>query len=125
MIGADLISWWYFRGWKIFVAKLIEKFHDTVDFFSFSSLIKTIFSPFRQISAGGSSSPALDARFRAFLDRLISRIIGAIVRIGILIMGTVVLILQLVFSVVSVIMWPVIPFLPIICILLFMMRVTI
>lgn len=123
MIVADMITWWYLKGWKIFIAKLGNKFRDTVDFFSIGSLMKTLFTPFRQISAGGTSSAALGERFRAFLDQLVSRIIGAIVRIGILIAGTIVLILQFILSVFSVILWPLLPFLPVICILLTMMKV--
>lgn len=105
-----MISWWFSRGWGIFATRLFDKLHDTADFFSISSLVKTLFAPFRQISAGVSTSAALDARLRAFFDRLVSRIIGAIVRIGILIFGGIVLLLQLVFSLVMIVAWPVLPF---------------
>lgn len=105
-----MLSWWYSRGWGIFTAKLFDKLHDTADFFSIGSLVKTLFAPFRQISAGKSANASLDAKFHAFIDRLVSRIIGAVVRFGILVFGGFTLLLQLIFSLVLIVAWPLLPF---------------
>ena len=106
-----MLGWWYSRGWKIFTAKLFDKLHDTIDFFSLASLLKTLFAPFRQISAGkAAGDTALGDRMRIFFDRLVSRIIGAVVRLLILIFGGLLVVLQFIFSIVLLIVWPVLPF---------------
>lgn len=106
-----MLSWWYSRGWKIFTAKLFDKLRDTIDFFSLTSLLRTLFAPFRQISAGKSgTNAALGDRMRAFFDRLVSRIIGAIVRLLILVVGGILVILQLLLSMALLVAWPILPF---------------
>lgn len=111
MLGTDMLGWWYSRGWKIFTAKLFDKLRDTIDFFSLTSLLKTLFAPFRQISAGKSgANVALGDRMRTFFDRLVSRIIGAIVRLLILIFGGLFVVLQFIFSIVLLVIWPILPF---------------
>lgn len=113
-----MIFWWYTKGWGSVGRMLKEKLRDTVDFFSMGSLVRTLFAPFRQISAGGTTSAALGERVRAMFDRLFSRMIGAVVRIFILIAGMIVLMLQAIFSIISIVCWPVLPILPVACIML-------
>lgn len=123
MIGG-LLQWWYVGGWRIYVVGLGERLHNSADFFSIGILFKTLFAPFRQISAGTPINNSLDAKFHAFLDRLVSRIIGAIVRIFIIIAGVLVLTMQAVLGVIMAILWPFIPLLPIVCIVLMVAGVT-
>ena len=79
MIIVWALSWWYGAGWKARLFAIREKLAASYDYFSIDLLAKTMFSPFRQISAGRVSGP-IGAQIRAFFDRLISRIIGSIVR---------------------------------------------
>ena len=120
-----MISWWYSQGWGIFMRRIFEKLHDTLDFFSFSTILKTLFAPFRQISAGSEGGAAMSSRLSAALDRLFSRIIGFIVRVGILIVGIIVLILQTVLSLVSIVIWPVLPIAPFVGLVLTIVGVTV
>lgn len=124
MLVIDMISWWYLTGWNIFVRKLFTKLGDTADFFSIRSLLKTLFAPFRQISAGTTASSALDARLRAWADRTFSRLIGAVVRLFLILLGGIILLLQLIFSLVAMILWPVLPFAPVVFVFMAMMGVT-
>ena len=118
MISTDMIFWWYTKGWGAVIRSLGARMRDTVDFFSMGSLIRTLFAPFRQISAGGTASEALGERVRAAFDKLFSRIIGAFARIFILIAGVIVLLVELIFSIISIVCWPVLPILPVACIML-------
>ncbi|MBQ2638510.1 hypothetical protein IJF91_00370 [Candidatus Saccharibacteria bacterium] len=124
MLSAGLISWWYKDGFKLFAEKIWTKLGDTVDFFSIGSLLGTLFAPYRQISANASGT-SIDAKFMAFLDRLVSRLVGGVARIGIIIFGIIVIFLQLIVSLVSLIFWPLLPVIPIICIFLSFSGVTI
>ena len=123
MLAYGLISWWYLDGYKLFAKKLWTKLGDTADLFSIDSLLKTLFAPYRQIAANERGT-SLDAKFMAFLDRFVSRLVGGVVRIGIVLIGIIVIILQLIGSLISLIIGPVLPLTPILFIVLFMMGVT-
>ena len=112
MMAFVMLQWWYTRGWKVFITKLIDKLRGAADFFSISLLIRTLFAPFKQIDAG-SGGEALADKFHAFIDRLISRLVGAVIRIGILIFGLILLVLEFAIGLVMVLVWPLLPFLPI------------
>lgn len=118
MVATDLIIWWYSRGYGFFVSKIFDKLHNTADFFSIVDLLKTLFAPFRQISAEGTSSLALDVRIRAAFDRLFSRFMGAIIRILLIIIGLIALAIQFALSLAFIIAWPLLPFTPLACIFL-------
>lgn len=86
---------------------------SVIDYFSIDLLIKTLFSPFRQISAGKVDGP-LGVQFRAFADRLISRVIGAMIRLLLLLIGLIVIATQAVLGIVVLLGWAFVPLLPII-----------
>lgn len=110
----EMLSWWYTTGWGVFIHKLDNLFAGLTDFFSISSLIRTLFQPYRQISAGGTSSDApLDMKFHAFIDRLISRCVGFVSRFLILIVGIIIITISGVVGIATIIVWPFIPCLPI------------
>ena len=103
-------------------AKLIDRLKNATDFFSIRLLVENMFAPFRQISAGEASTSG--PQISIFLDKLLSRVIGAIVRFLLLIVGMVTIILQAIGGVAVVIVWPFIPFAPVICVVLAIMQVT-
>lgn len=111
MFIVGLLSWWYGAGWKAKALREIERLASLADYFSFGLLIKTLFSPFRQISAGKVNG-SIGVQWRAFVDRLISRMIGAVVRSMVLIIGCIALVGFGLFGVIGIIIWPLIPFAP-------------
>jgi hypothetical protein len=111
MLVVSLLSWWYGAGWRDQIHLVSERLATAADRYSISLLLRSLFAPFRQISAG-SVSGSLDARFRAGLDKLISRFIGAMVRTTIIIIGSVALLLGVIFGAIRLIVWPVLPLLP-------------
>jgi len=119
MVIIDVLSWWYLSGWGIFTKMIDTRFANLADFFSMSSLIRTLFQPFRQISAGETSvNASLEMKFQAFTDRLVSRCIGFVTRFGLLVIGIVVMIITGIVGVVMVIAWPLVPLLPVAGVLL-------
>ncbi len=113
MFVIGILGWWYSRGWALRVAKVKDGLSGLMDYFSIDLLLKTLFSPFRQISAGKVRGP-LGVQMRAFFDRLTSRMIGAMVRLTMIIVGSLALIFYGLFSLLMLIIWAVIPLLPII-----------
>lgn len=117
MLFVSFIQWWYGDGWRQRARKLKTNLDGTMDFFSISLLLKTLFQPFRQISAG-SVDGAIDTKLRAWFDRLVSRLIGAAVRLVIMLAGIVAITMQVVFGVILMIFWAIVPALPIVGIIL-------
>lgn len=109
MLVLDLLSWWYSRGFSELINGLKERLRDAADFFSIRLLMQNFFSPYRQISAQGTSSSAVNDRMQAFLDSLISRVVGTVVRLFVLLAGIIVIVLQITVGVVMIIIWPLIP----------------
>ena len=120
MIVADLFSWWYSGGYGFFASKLFDKLKSTADFFSILDLLKTLFAPFHQISAGGTSSLALDVRLRAFFDRLFSRFFGALIRIFLILVGLVALLVEFGIILVLILARPFLPLVPFLCVFLYL-----
>jgi hypothetical protein len=108
MIIVWALSWWYGAGWKARTLRVYEQLLTTYDYFSIGLLGRTLFSPFRQISAGNVDGP-IGVKLRAFVDKQISRTIGSIVRTILIIAGIVWLALQAIFGVVSLAVWALLP----------------
>ncbi len=80
-----------------------------------NSLIRTLFKPFRQISADtAKASSSLDLKFHMLIDRLVSRSVGFVSRLILLLAGCIILILSGLLSLILIILWPFIPLTPII-----------
>lgn len=125
MAVIEMFSWWYLHGWTTFIQKIRTIISDVVDFFSMSSLIRTLFKPFRQISAESSSAnSSLDFKFQMFIDRLISRAVGFFTRLILLIIGTALILISVIFGLILVIIWPFIPLLPLAGIVLSLAGIT-
>lgn len=120
MFIVGILSWWYGAGWKQRLMMLRERLASTADYFSIDLLLKTLFSPYRQISAGQVKG-SINVQMRAFFDQLISRIIGAIIRTFMIVFGAVTMLIQSVLGGTLLVVWGVIPFLPIVGVVLFMM----
>lgn len=115
--------WWYTRGWAFFVHQSIERGTHISEYFSILDLFKTLFRPFRQISAN-ERGKGLQGAVTAFLDQFVSRLVGFLARSVIIIAGIIVLFLYLIVSIIATILWPFMPIAPIIGLVLAFMGVS-
>jgi hypothetical protein len=106
------LSWWYGAGWRGRGVRLREKLAGSVDYFSIDLLLRTFFSPFRQISAGKVNG-SLNIQMRAFADRLISRAIGAMIRLVMIIVGLLAIMFHAVIGAALFVLWATVPLWPI------------
>lgn len=106
-------SWWYSEGWKRQLNNVSDRMVGLIDLFSIDLILRTLFSPFRQISAGRTDGP-IGAQLRAFFDKLISRGIGAMVRTAVLIAGSIVIIFSGFVGIIYLLVWPFLPVLPLV-----------
>jgi hypothetical protein len=118
MFLVGMISWWYGRGWQVQFGRVKARLVATIQFFSIGQLFSTLFSPFRQISAG-TTKGSLGTVMRALVDQLISRVIGAIVRLFTIIAGVIALLVQFVVEVIVLIFWLLLPLFPIAGLIMF------
>ena len=111
MFLVGILSWWYGSGFISGFKAIKDRFFISADFFSIGLLFKTLFAPYRQISAGRVSGP-IGVQLHAFLDRTISRLVGSFVRMFMIIFGSFVMLAQILFGILFLIIWLVMPLLP-------------
>ncbi|MDO8335911.1 MAG: hypothetical protein Q7T74_03990 [Candidatus Saccharibacteria bacterium] len=114
MFIVGLLTWWYSAGWQRFGQLLLEKLVISEDFFSIDILLSTLFAPFKQISANYGSGGTLQMKLQAWFDKLFSRFIGAIIRIVLIFIGALWLLIQVIVDAILMVIWPLIPLLPLI-----------
>ena len=120
MLALALFSWWYTTAWKALGRKIGQRVDTAMDFFSVSLLLRTLFDPFRQISAGQVRG-SIDAQARAWADRTFSRFFGAFIRTLFIMIGLLVAMFVMLLGLLQLVVWPLIPLLPIIGIVGFIM----
>lgn len=113
LLVTSLLKWWYTEGLHQRINNLSNQLYGTLDYFSLSLLVKTFFSPFRQISAGKVDGP-IGVQIRTLADNLVSRVIGAGVRAVILLIGVVIIILELIWGAILFVGWLIFPAVPLI-----------
>jgi len=111
MFLANILYWWYGGGLFSRFSIIKDKLASSADFFSINILASTLFSPYRQISAGNVTG-SLGVQMQAFFDRLLSRFIGATIRIFMMIIGLIVMFSQILFGFIMLIFWLIVPLLP-------------
>lgn len=111
MVIFSLFSWWYTTGWLTLMQKCGGRLQSTLKFFSVGQLMGSLFAPFRQISAGRVQGP-LAVQMRALGDRIFSRVIGAVVRLMIIVLGLIVVAVLAIVCVAFIAAWPLLPLAP-------------
>ncbi len=104
MFLVGMLGWWYGDGWQARIGRTGQHISGVVAFFSIGQLLATLFSPFRQISAGQVQGP-MAAQLRGLVDQFISRIIGAIIRTIVIVAGIVTMIVFALFQVILLVVW--------------------
>lgn len=120
MLFIAFFAWWYGPGWSREIVRVKDQLAAVSDTFSIELLVTTLFSPFRQISVGKVDGP-LEVIIRAWLDRLISRLIGAMVRSFMIVFGVVSLLAVVIVAGIRIAIWPFLPFVPVISLILALM----
>ncbi len=118
MLIISLAHWWYGAGWKKLAQVMIQKLALTEDFFSIDLLLATLVAPFRQISADSPVNGSLQMKFQAMFDKLFSRFIGLVVRSLLILVGGMWIVAQALVDIVILAFWPIVPFLPLIGLIL-------
>lgn len=113
MLILSFFSWWYTAGWGQLGRRAVLRVAGVLDFFSVGLLAKSLFAPFRQISVGHVQG-SLNTQMHAWADRQISRGIGAMVRLTVIVFGLIATLMMMIVAVGLLILWPFVPLVPII-----------
>ena len=124
MFLVGIFQWWYGNGLLQYIRQSFLGVLRTADFFSVGLLLKTLFNPFRQISAAPVGGD-LSVQLSAFFDKMFSRVIGAVVRSMVIIIGILMILLRFLWMIEGVIMWLALPLMPFIGIILWQMGVSV
>jgi hypothetical protein len=116
MMFSQFFIWWYGRGWRELIQSFPKRLQTTADNFSVNTLLRTIFAPWRRVVSYPGRS--LSDHFHAWLDNLVSRVIGFIVRFIVLVAAAFAMAAVGVVTLIEIITWPCIPFAVIGCIIL-------
>lgn len=117
MLFVSFFKWWYSDGWQQRARKIATSLDGVIDYFSISLLVKTLFQPFRQDS-NGRVDGALDAKMHALAENLISRVLGALIRLVVLIFGMLSIAAFAIWSVIVLVGWAIVPVAPLVGIVL-------
>ncbi len=104
-------GWWYTGGWVDQIRQVKERLVRLSDFFSMGLLVKNLFKPFKQLDTDRVKG-SLDVVFRAWVDRMISRMIGAMIRSTLILVGLLSWVTGLMIGIAWLVVWPTLPFFP-------------
>jgi hypothetical protein len=107
MLVVAFFSGWYGRGWQGVAKNIGPRIRNIAATFSVNQLLRTLFQPWRRIITYPGDS--LGAKIRAWGDNVFSRAVGFVVRSIVLFAALIVMIFTLLFSIIELIIWPLLP----------------
>ena len=107
MLAFEFFSWWYGAGWRDIVRQSLQRLRGVSDAFSVTTLLRTLFSPWRRIVSYPGSG--LEAHLRAAVDNAVSRFIGFLVRLLALLAACCMFGVCILFGALTIVVWPVLP----------------
>lgn len=111
MFTVGLLQWWYGTGIRDQFVRATDRIAALYDYFSIDLLARSLFAPFRQISATKVSG-SIEVRLRAFIDRLVSRMVGTVMRAILIVVGIIGIIFTTILNVIWVLVWVILPIVP-------------
>ena len=94
IIITDYLLWHYTRAFRDMAITMRNVFYFVVHFFSIPLLIRTLFAPFKRVTEAYEHR-GIEAFMETFVVNVMTRIVGAFVRLSIILIG----LLTLVFTV--------------------------
>jgi hypothetical protein len=105
----EFITWWYGRGYAELLSRISSFMKRLWMRFSVPTLAKTLFEPWRRITSDYGKS--IQEKFRALLDNTVSRFVGLLIRISVIITAFIVMLLIVIAAGIILVLWPLAPLL--------------
>lgn len=104
----EMLRWWYGPGWIHAFKRINTRTANVAHAFSAGTLLKTLFAPWKRIQYTGKS---FDAKMQAMMDNMVSRTVGFITRLMVLIAAGIVISGSLIIGIAIAVIWPLVPIL--------------
>ncbi len=105
----DLLSWWYGSGWKGILSATRRRLDGLAEAFSIDTLLRTLFAPWKRVITYPGAG--LDGKLRAFGDNFISRCVGFVIRLFVLLAAAVSFVGLCLAGLLEIVVWPLVPLL--------------
>ena len=109
MLFAAFFRRWYGPGWADTFRQTKRYLDGLVQNFSILILIRTLFSPWKQMDAGTAGTQNLSDHFHHQLDKLVSRFVGFTVRSMTLLAACISFVVLFIIRTVWIVLWPILP----------------
>ncbi len=86
--------------------------HSWYEYFSIGLLLRTMFSPWRQIIARPTNADPIQAKLSAVVDNIVSRCVGFSVRLFVIFAGIITIAFVVIVNLFIFILWPLLPLAP-------------
>jgi len=103
----ELFSWWYTQGWGLLSKNMYRRLIRTSQLFSMPILLRTLFAPWRRIITYPGTS--IQTKLQASVDNLVSRMVGFVVRLLVLLVAIIMLGLISLIACIELLAWPLLP----------------
>ncbi len=108
-----LFTWWYTDGWKHAFKSIRLRLIAVMEHFSVGILVKTLWEPWKQIKSYAWQGSSLGDKMQVAFDNGFARFFGFVLRMSLINIAIIVSLFVGVWSIVLVVIWPLIPLLPI------------
>lgn len=105
----EMLRWWYVTGWAEAARRIGTWMMAVERNFSLGLLVRTLFSPWRRIITPGGRS--LEDKLHAALDNLVSRSIGFVIRLFVILAAGVSMLGAFAAGTLIALVWPFMPLL--------------
>jgi len=102
------LSWWYIEEPTLLWRAIIIITKKVFASFSVVLLLRTLFDPWKK-DILSAENVSLDVRFKIWVNNLISRFIGFIVRLGTILVGLILTVLTFIILIIGFFLWLVMP----------------
>lgn len=111
-------TWWYGPGWKNAFHRITKRVDILAGELSMGILLGSLFEPWKQITSYSRQNSPIDVKIHVLIDNIFARIVGFVVRTSVLIFGLLACGITFIFGLILAIAWPLVPFSPLVLILL-------
>lgn len=108
------LKWWYGAGWADSFKNIMLRTNNLANDLSIPILLRTLFEPWKQITLSTGQNASIDLKMHVLAENLFSRFFGFFIRIFVIFFGVIAMGVLTVFDTFLAIIWPAIPFLPVI-----------
>lgn len=103
----EIFRWWYTAGWRALLRRTSRNFTWLGQSFSAGTLLLTLFDPWKRVITYPGAG--LDAHMRALVDNTVSRFVGFWIRLFVLVAFVFSAVILLIYNLVLLVAWPLIP----------------